>query len=139
MPFLLLAAVVFVIHLAWESVHIRLYTNYDALKGYLPVPVWAALGDIVYTFAAVFVIALLKMDVWWFVLPHPTDFLQLAALGFLTALFVEKKAQYYKRWEYTDAMPVLPVLNIGLSPVVQKTFLFPITVWVTIVLFAVFS
>jgi hypothetical protein len=33
------------------------------------------------------------------------------------------------RWAYADAMPVVPVLEVGLSPLVQWIVLPPLIVW----------
>ena len=132
--FVSLALVAFLLHLAWESAHIRLYRNYDALKGTLPVPLWAALGDVLYTLFAVLLIALFKENIVWLEMPTTADYFGLLILGFCTALFVEYKAFYFKRWEYVENMPIVPGLRVGLSSLVQKTLLFPLAVWLTVIL-----
>jgi hypothetical protein len=124
-----IAAIAFLFHLAWERVHIRLYTNYDAMKGILPVHVLATIGDVAYTLCAVFFVAILKRDVVWFLSPVSTaDIFLLAGLGFCLALFVEYKALYFKKWEYLPSMPIIPYLHVGLSPIAQMTVLLPVTV-----------
>ena len=134
----ILTVVTFFLHFTWETAHIRLYKNYDALKGSaswrIPVPVWAALGDVAYTLFAILLIALLKGNLAWFETSTAGDYIGFAVLGFITALFVEYKAFYFKRWEYTEKMPIIPVLRVGLSSVIQKTLLFPLSVWFTVLL-----
>ena len=130
--FIALALVAFFLHLAWESAHIRLYTQYDGLKGVLPVPVWAALGDVLYTVFAVLLIAFFKGDILWFQTATAVDYVLLGVIGFCTALFVEYKAFYFKRWAYTNAMPIIPGLRVGLSSAVQKSLLFPLSVWLAV-------
>ena len=135
--FITLALVAFFLHLAWESAHIRLYAHYDKLKGILPVPVLAALGDVLYTLFAVLLVSFFKGDILWFQIATGTDYLLLAFIGFCTALFVEYKAFYFKRWEYTDTMPVIPIVRVGLSSVAQKTLLFPLSVWLASIVVAI--
>ena len=141
MFFAVLVLITFFLHLAWERVHIRLYTQYDGLKGSaswrMPVPVWAALGDVLYTLFAVMLVAFFKGDILWFQTATAVDYFLLAGIGFCTALFVEYKAFYFKRWEYTSAMPIIPGLRVGLSSVVQKSLLFPLSVWLANIVIAI--
>ncbi len=39
--------------------------------------------------------------------------------GLAAAVFIELRALEAGRWAYTSAMPVIPLLNIGLTPFVQ--------------------
>lgn len=127
-----LIVISFALHYVWESAHIRLYAGYDKLVGRLPVPVWAALGDVLYTLIAILILTLFKGNIFWFRSATAGDYAVLALIGFCTALFVEYKAFYFKRWAYADAMPIIPGLRVGLSSVVQKTLLFPFSVWLTL-------
>ena len=131
MSLVILTLVTFFLHLVWERSHIHLYRDYEQLKGVLPVSVWASIGDVGYTFFAVFLVALFKGDLWWFQTVITSDYLGLAVLGFCTALFVEYKAFHFKRWAYTEAMPVVPLFKVGVSSLFQKSLLFPISIWLT--------
>jgi len=51
-----------------------------------------------------------------------------AALGFLTAVVVERVALAEGRWTYNDLMPLVPMIDVGLWPVAQMTILPVITV-----------
>jgi len=130
--YLTLAAVAFLLHIAWEKLHIVLYTGYETLEGVLPVFVLATLGDCLYTLAAVAFIGILRGSLVWFMNASRQDYFLLAVMGFCIALMVEYKAAYLDRWDYTELMPIVPLLNVGLSPVLQMTVLLPLSVFCTI-------
>ncbi len=130
--FLLLLASTLILHGCWERIHIVLYTGYSTLEGVLPVWVFATLGDLLYTLVVVALIGALKHDARWFTRTHHTlDYSALALLGFLIALMVEYKGLYLGRWEYLSTMPIIPLLEVGLSPILQMTFLLPLSVFIT--------
>lgn len=126
-----LALVAFALHLMWERFHIALYTGYEALEGILPVFVAAAVGDVMYTLLTVLGVALWRWDAGWILNAQRRDFALLALLGFFIALFVEYKAAVLGRWEYTDMMPLVPLLDVGVSPLAQMTVLLPLSVYIT--------
>jgi hypothetical protein len=126
-----LAAISFLLHIAWERLHIVLYTGYEALEGVLPVFLLATLGDVMYTLLAATAFALVKRDLTWVRRAGMGDYAVLALLGFFIAIFVEYKAMLLGRWAYTDAMPL--IYGFGLSPLLQMTVLLPLTVYITTV------
>lgn len=130
MALAIISFVSFILHLTWERSHIHLYTGYDALKGRLPVFVWASLGDVMYTFFAIILAGIFKGSLYWFLFPRLADFLGLAIMGFLIAIFVEYKAMALKRWEYTGKMPRL--FGLGATPLIQMTVLLPLSVYMTV-------
>lgn len=124
----LLALVAGLLHYAWETSHVGLYTGYGNLGGPLPVTLYATLGDILYTFLAVIGVGIFKRDMLWWLSAHMRDFALLAIIGLTIALFVEYKALWLGTWEYLPTMPIIPILNVGLSPIVQMTILLPLSV-----------
>lgn len=127
--FLMLTGTALVLHLVWETLHLPLYTNYAGISGGMPVPLYAAFGDVLYTLGAVLFVALYKKKLLWFKEATASDYEGLAILGFFIALFVEYKALALHRWAYTAAMPTL--LGVGLSPLLQMTLLLPLSVFLT--------
>lgn len=125
-----LAVISFLLHLAWERLHIPLYTGYEALEGVLPVYLFATLGDVTYTLLVVVLIAVARRNPLWLTEARFREYAFCATAGFFVALFVEYKAALLGRWEYTDAMPLL--FSIGLSPLVQMTALLPLSVYVSV-------
>lgn len=130
-PYLLLALVAFLLNFLWESAHAVLYTGYGNLGAPLPLSVWASLGDVLYITGTVLAAAFAKRRLDWFLDASRKEYALLAALGFFIAWWVEYKAFAAHTWAYTAAMPVIPGLNIGLSPVLQMMLLLPLSVFVT--------
>lgn len=53
-----------------------------------------------------------------------------AATGSLTALLVEWTALSMGAWSYNERMPIVPLVDAGLWPVLQLTILVPVAMWV---------
>ena len=65
-------------------------------------------------------------------LSDPFLFYLLAALfGALCATFFEWFAFRFELWKYNRAMPIVPLLGVGLLPFVQLTLLVPLAIWLT--------
>jgi hypothetical protein len=126
----ILAGVTFILHYLWEYSHLPLYGGYENLSPFLPISVWASIGDVLYTLGVVFLIALIKRSLSWIQSATWHDFAALAIMGFAVAVFVEYKAFAYDKWYYLETMPVIPFLDVGLSPVLQMAVLLPLTVFV---------
>lgn len=63
----------------------------------------------------------------WFMKPGVLGYLVTAVSGVLIATLIEWVAVHVAhRWSYTAAMPLLPVLNIGLVPLAQMLVLPPL-------------
>jgi hypothetical protein len=53
----------------------------------------------------------------------------LAGVGALTAIALEHVALATGRWTYNSLMPVIPLLDAGLWPILQMSVLPPVAVW----------
>lgn len=126
----ILALVTFLLHMVWENLHIGLYGGYEELTG-LHITLYATIGDVLYTLGAVLLVALFKKNFEWMSKVKVYDLAGLAIIGFFISLFVEYKAFAFDRWFYLDTMPIIPYLDVGLSPVVQMSVLLPLSVWLT--------
>lgn len=88
----------------------------------------ASVGDVVMTLAA-YGLGALAAGRWdWGIGVH---WQVLAASSLLGAMFggaFELWALLHKRWSYTDKMPLVPVLDIGLWPGIQLAVLIPLSI-----------
>lgn len=137
MAYAALAVISFLLHLIWERLHIVLYTGYEALEGILPVYVFATFGDVLYSLFAVLAIAAIRRNLLWMNGAFLIDYAILTSLGLAIAIFVETKAQWLGRWEYTEAMPTIH--GLGLSPLLQMTVLLPLSVYLSVVVARIIS
>ena len=125
----LLALVSFALHFVWEFSHVRLYTGYSHWSGNAPVYVLATFGDVLYTLGAFALVCAIKKTYDWVRDATASDYLVLVSLGFLIALFVEYKGLALDRWQYLPQMPIIPVLKVGLSPILEMSLLLPLSVF----------
>ena len=66
----------------------------------------------------------------WFRRPRIRDYIVLCASGFVLAVAIEWVAVHLlHRWSYTEDMPLLPVLDVGLIPLLQMVLLPPVVFW----------
>lgn len=62
----------------------------------------------------------------WFVRPGLAGYLFMGALGMAIAGVIEIGARATGRWSYTDQMPLIPAMEVGLVPVLQMVILPPL-------------
>ena len=70
------------------------------------------------------VLAIVHQDPLWLTkkstYAHPATWIMTLLLGVLLAVNVELWAVYVAgRWQYEDAMPLVPILHVGLTPILQ--------------------
>ncbi len=132
--FLLLTVAVFagILNFTWEWAHMGLYGEHAVeTVGVFVMSIWATAGDVMYVIGAVLLASLFKKNVTWIRTPNIFDVIGLAGIGIGIALFVEYKALTFQTWSYLEAMPIIPWLEVGLSPIVQMTTLLPLSVVLT--------
>ncbi|NKE70272.1 hypothetical protein [Candidatus Manganitrophus noduliformans] len=57
-------------------------------------------------------------------------YLQGAFIGAACAVAIEWIAIFWGRWSYSDRMPQIPWLGVGLWPILQLTLLIPAALWI---------
>jgi hypothetical protein len=61
------------------------------------------------------------------------SFISLAILGAMVAVVMERLALSAGRWSYSTVMPIVPILEVGLLPLLQLVILIPLAVKLTFV------
>lgn len=106
---------------AWELAHAPLYTIWVDAG---PVAAWQAAlhctaGDAAIAFGCALAADLLGCALPWLRRAWRRDVLAVA-LGLLTTVFIEWiSTRWLGRWAYRESMPVVPLLGVGLSPLLQ--------------------
>jgi len=117
-----LATVTFVLHIIWENAQAPLYAGYQSFSHHFSMCFVGTIGDVVITLSVLVFLWLLRKDV-----SRPADFLALAILGFVVAVVIEQHALLSGKWDYALAMPIIPILKVGLAPILQMTLLLPLS------------
>ena len=124
---LILFAVAVIFNYPWEVAQAPLYTGMDNMNA----PWWhcfvASLGDgaLVLLIFAVGWLALRRSN--WFKRPGVRGYILMLVSGLTIAVAVEWVAVHMlQRWDYVAAMPRLPVLDVGIMPIVQMLVLPPL-------------
>lgn len=89
----------------------------------------ATVGDIVATLLVYGLVAMIRWNFRWVLRARLGDYVWAGLAGALIAVVTEKLARAYGQWSYTDAMPITPVIEVGLLPLLQLTLLIPVTLW----------
>lgn len=122
----------FVLHTLWEFIQcLFLYSMWDWPFWEATLWMWAAIfGDILIVLglwkAAVFFASATHFQVNTF-----KGYALLLGISFAASIFLELTAKALNLWQYSSNMPVIEILNhqVGLSPVLQITFLPALSVY----------
>jgi hypothetical protein len=128
---LILSLVAFVLHIIWENAQAPLFAEYSSFGQHLSICFLGTIGDVIFTLSAYFGIGLLKKDFGWIRRLSKNDIFVIAAIGFFFAVGIEWRALLFDRWNYTDAMPIIPYFRVGLAPILQMTLLLPLSFYLT--------
>jgi sterol desaturase/sphingolipid hydroxylase (fatty acid hydroxylase superfamily) len=91
----------------------------------------ASIGDAVMILIIYFITALLLKNPKWLGDLNNKKIIVSSVVGFGIALLFEKIALYYGLWSYSNLMPILPLGQIGISPILQMLILpFLVFYWV---------
>lgn len=120
-------AVSYLAHAGWEVAQMSLYVSPIA-KGFVPILVHCGLkaagGDLLLMGILYLMLALTFRSWKWSLegdsFRHPATWVLTPAVGALLAISFELWAVYVDhRWVYAASMPLVPVLAVGLTPVLQ--------------------
>lgn len=109
----------FLLNLAWELIQIPLYKNpvYDI--NHMAFCTLASLADVLMVLLLYFGLAFIFKDPFWIKDLKWKRIFLLALIGGAGAVLSEMRHLSLGSWGYDDSMPVIPVVNVGISPVLQ--------------------
>lgn len=120
-------AIAFALNIVWENAHMSLYKNFNGdgspLSRFLR-SLYDSFMDAVLILSLFLLPALLlHLSLEWPFAAGFTEHVLLALLGGVVATVIEWRALATGRWQYTDKMPLVPILKVGLSPLIQLMIL----------------
>ncbi len=126
----------FILHLLWENLQAPLYASFTSLRDHFWICFKAAWGDLLFMIAIYAALAIVHRDPFWVsdraTYAHPATWAITLLIGVLLAVSFELWAVYVdQRWQYTQSMPLIPVLQVGLTPVLQMLIIPLVTLLLT--------
>jgi hypothetical protein len=125
-PEIFIFGVAFLLNLVWESFHAPLFvfkeqSSWSALTACL---LFCAVVDGVMMVFVYWVVALIRQDRSWFLRGKRVDKVLLALTALTLAFASEYAAVHYRNlWRYSERMPLIPIAQIGLAPMLQWVIL----------------
>lgn len=123
----------FLLHFAWEILQVPFFVQMPTMGHWQAISVClrATLGDVAIALTSFGAAALLEQQFRWFLQPSGWALSAYLATGLIATLLLERYAIATGRWSYSDLMPVLPAIGVGLMPIVQWTVLPLATLFLT--------
>lgn len=127
------ALLAFLLNFVWEMMQVPFYVSMPEM------PHWegvlfcarATLGDVAIAVVSYWVVAALAgSGRAWILSPVRRDVAGFVVTGVaITAVLEVVFTRVWHRWSYSEMMPVVPALEVGLVPVLQWIVLPPLIVW----------
>ena len=101
-----------ILNLIWEKLHSVLYLHYKGGEITDLILLKAAMVDALIILVLILCSQLFKPS-WLFIL----------LTGIVVAILIEYMAFFTQRWTYNSSMPIIPIINVGLTPTIQLALL----------------
>lgn len=131
--FICIALVAFPLNLLWENLHAFLYEGVRlSMQSFM---LLCALADVLITLLIYMVVSLLLRNPHWLRTMSWQKMLLALPVGVAAAVVMEKLPLSWGWWGYSPQMPVLPWVQVGLSPFLQISLL-PVVTFLLVSLFS---
>ena len=111
--------VAFILNFAWELVQMPLYKNAPYDLAHIAFCALASVADVIMVLLIYSCFALIYKNPLWVKRLTAFRIVLLMLVGGLGAIVAEVRHLSAGNWAYDDDMPILPFLNVGLSPLLQ--------------------
>jgi hypothetical protein len=131
-PELLLLTLALPLQLLWEIAQFPLYTIWHEgdWSNILYMLIHCTLGDLLILLCVFWLISLLNRSRTWIFSPSLINIVLFTVLGLSYTVFSEIINTGIKgTWEYTELMPIVPVIEIGGMPFLQWLLIPPVLIW----------
>lgn len=119
------------VNLPWEFLQVPFFRGMATALHWAAVKecTAAAAADAIILLIAFWLVAAGSRSRRWMMQLTGARVLGFIAVGVVTTIGFERHATAVGRWEYSDAMPVVPSLQVGLVPLVQWVVLPLLVIW----------
>lgn len=120
-PEWVLALYLLLLHFTWEMLQTPFFAEMATMPHWPATLVClrATIGDVAIGVLAFSFAAWTQGDRGWFLWPTKRALLLFVVVGLLATVALEMHATAQGRWNYSELMPVLPGLGVGLAPLLQ--------------------
>ena len=132
LPEINVALFAFLLNFVWEFGQVPFYRDLPSQGHWASIKLCgrATLGDAVIAVVAFWVVAALVASRWWITAPSAVHVACFVGVGLASSTALEWMAIHVQaRWAYGTSMPMVPVLRVGLAPVLQWVIVPPLVVW----------
>jgi len=119
----------FILNWVWEVAHAPLYEGFIYDLEHISFCGLAAVADLLMVYVLLFGFALIYENILWITKLNGRRILWLMLTGGAGAILVEIRHLAAGNWSYSDNMPLIPWVDVGLSPVLQFTLLPILVFW----------
>lgn len=109
----------FFFNVAWEILQIPLFKGGVYGWQHILFCIWASVADVIMVLLIYFGFALIYKNALWVKNLNIKRIILLLLTGGAGAVLTEIEHLSIGTWSYADAMPLIPFVNVGLSPVLQ--------------------
>ncbi len=113
----------FVLNFVWELAQGPLYEGFEYDLKHISFCALASIADMLMVFILLFAFGLLYENAYWITKMDSSRVIPLILIGGTGAILAEVLHTLRGDWSYADAMPLLPAVDAGISPVLQFTIL----------------
>ncbi len=115
----ILAIIGFVLNFIWEILHSPLYLGYINNTHHVLISALASVADALMSILLYIGFAFILKDPYWIKLLTIKRAVLVGTVGGVGAMVSEVLHVSGGDWAYESTMPIIPILNVGLSPVLQ--------------------
>lgn len=120
---LLILAIGFLANLIWENAQAFMYEGYTDFLSHFLVCFIATIVDALVILLMYLLFAAAYKDIYWMKCWNGKNISILLLIGGTLAVGFEKWALVKAEWRYNELMPIVPLLDIGFSPLLQLMIL----------------
>lgn len=113
------AVIAFSLNFIWELLQGPLYEGFNYDWQHVSFCALASIADMLMVLILLFGFALMYINVYWVMNMDLDTSLPLILIGIVGAILAEFWHTSRGDWSYAEAMPMVPLLEVGISPVIQ--------------------
>jgi hypothetical protein len=105
----------------WEWMQSPFFKDFsDNLNEIVFFRIHCTLGDVLILYEIAVLLSLIRLNWKWLLSPRRIDYILVTVLGVAYTIFSEYRNVHIRgSWSYSDIMPLVPLLKVGLVPLLQ--------------------